>query len=99
MLDRTGRDTLQKLLTLVEESIPVNKIYFNEVETPECHRLPFEGERDPELLQTARLLVQHYRERYGHSHTDAIQLLLAVEPFDQHDYLAETLMAEVEDGA
>jgi len=94
-LDDKGKDALSKFLVLVEETIPVNKIYFNAVETPECHTLAFEGERDQELIETAKVLITSYQNRHGYDYNEALDLLMALEPFDQHPYLRETL-AEIE---
>ena len=94
-LDKAGKDSLAKFLTLVEETIPVNKISFNAIEAPESHLTAFEGERDVELVQTARVLLQHYKKIHGYSHDDAVDLLMVVEPFDQHPYLRETLDEEL----
>jgi hypothetical protein len=90
-LDKNGKDALAKLLVLMEETIPVNKIYFNAVETPECHMLAFEGERDQELVEIARVLISSYQNRHGYDYDEALDLLMALEPFDQHPYLRETL--------
>lgn len=90
-LDKKGRDALARLLVLMEETIPVNKIYFNAVEMPECHALAFEGERDQELIETARVLIKSFQNRHGYDHAEALDLLMALEPFDQHLYLRETL--------
>lgn len=90
-LDKKGKDVLNKLLVLMEETIPVNMIYFNAVESPECHTTAFEGERDQELIETARVLIQSYQNRYGYHYEESLELLMALEPFDQHPYLRETL--------
>ena len=90
-LDKPGKDALAKLLVLIEETIPVNKIYFNAVETPECHAEAFEGDRDQELIETAKILIQSFRQRHGYDHQQALELLLALEPFDRHIYLRESL--------
>lgn len=90
-LDKKGKDALAKLMVLIEETVPVNKIYFNAVETPECHMLAFEGERDQELIETAKVLIRSYRKRHGYDYDEALDLLMALEPFDQHPYLRESL--------
>jgi hypothetical protein len=90
-LNKKGKDALAKLLVLMEETIPVDKIYFNAVETPECHMLAFEGGRDQELIETARVLIGSYQDRHGYDYEEALDLLMALEPFDRHPYLRETL--------
>ena len=90
-LDNHGREALSRFLVLIEETIPVNKIYFNAVETPECHTTAFEGERDEDLIPTAKLLINSYQNRYGYTYEEALDALMALEPFDQHQYLRESL--------
>jgi hypothetical protein len=89
-LDPAGKVLLSKFLTLVEETIPINKIYFNAVEEPESHYAAFEGERDKELVEIAKVLLEQYKSSHGYSHEEALNLLMIVEPFDQHPYLRET---------
>ena len=90
ILDPDGKVLLAKFLTLVEETIPINKISFNAIEEPDSHYAAFEGERDKELAEIARVLLEQYKSAHGYSHQEALDLLMVVEPFHQHPYLRET---------
>lgn len=85
-----GKILLSRFLTLVEETIPINKIYFNAIEEPESHYAAFEGERDNELVEIANVLLDQYKNTHGYSHKEALDLLMVVEPFNEHPYLRET---------
>ena len=90
-LSDSSKDILSKLLVLIEETVPVGKIYFNAIESPECHKEAFEGGRDTELIRIADTLLELFQTNYGYTREEALDVVMAVEPFNSHLYLREAL--------
>lgn len=89
-----GRPSLERVLRVVEETLPVQAIVMEAREHPDGDREPFAGkEREVErmLRETFEILVEH-----GAVPGDALARLATMEPFDSHPELVAAIAEEVE---
>jgi len=88
-----GRPALERVLRVVEETLPVQAIVMEAREHPDGDREPFAGrQREVErmLREAFEILVEH-----GARPGDALARLAAMEPFDSHPELVATVSEEV----
>lgn len=79
---------LNAVLRLVEETVPVEKIWIDAAETDCSHVRPYEGLNMEQLKSDIRKTYQYLIEN-GSSHTTAVAMIRACEPFNQHPQLIE----------
>lgn len=93
----TGRTTLEALLHLLEETIPVPLIIIDSAERPDQQALPFEAVK-PEAVHT--VLRETYRalRHRGDPHDAAVSHLLTMEPFDRYPEMVMALQDELRGG-
>jgi hypothetical protein len=88
-----ARPAVERVLRLVEETVPVTSIIMDARDRPDSDRAPFEG-RSAELARMLRdafdAIVTH-----GGRPDDALNVLAVREPFDSHPELVAALAEEI----
>jgi hypothetical protein len=84
--EQLGSDvsSLEGLLRLLEETIPVQTIWIDAAEKDQPHTTPFEFSDDEELVRIARLQLSALRGVLGLSASESLQRLRTMEPFDRY---------------
>ncbi len=90
----TLRSDVLTMLRVVEETIPVQRIWLDTAENKETPRTGFGGEAPAEIRSVAQTLFTSMVKRKGMSPDLARARLLRTEPFDQHPELVATLTEE-----
>jgi len=83
------RNKVEALLRLIEETIPIPLITLESSAHPDALLAPFEGQLSSEVLEIIKQVYMSLRQ-VGNSHTQAIERLITLEPF-QH--FKELIMA------
>jgi hypothetical protein len=78
---------IQTMLRVIEETIPVQRIWLDTAEAREVPRTGFSGQPPSELLNVLSVMFRNMIERKGMSATAAKSLLLRTEPFDRYPEL------------
>jgi hypothetical protein len=81
---------LNAVLRLIEETVPVEKIWIDAAETDCSHVRPYEGLSNEQLKSDIKKTYQYLMES-GSSHVAAVAMIRACEPFNQHPKLIEDL--------
>lgn len=86
----SDRKTLEALLKLVEQTVPIPLITITNSESPDQLGGPFERSTEREVLT---VMTETYRaiRSSGKGHADACALLAMIHPFEQHPHLIQTL--------
>lgn len=87
--DRT--DLARAMLRVVEETVPVQRIWLDTAENKETPRTSFEGEPSAAIIEVATVLFNDMMERKGLSVDEARKSMLRTEPFQKYP----TLIAEL----
>jgi hypothetical protein len=82
---------VKAMLRVVEETIPVQRIWLDTTEARETPRTGFSGELPAEILEVARVLYRNLVERKGLSPELARQRLRLIEPFHLHPEIVSRL--------
>ena len=82
-----------ELLRVVEETVPVQRIWLDTVEMGEMQKEPFSEEASPEVEELARSMLSHLVSKVGLSHELAIARLRTTEPFQNFPQLIARLAA------
>uniref|UniRef100_A0A831XLN5 ATP-binding protein n=1 Tax=Geobacter metallireducens TaxID=28232 RepID=A0A831XLN5_GEOME len=92
VLDEAGslRPQIQAMLRVIEETVPVQRIWLDTTEGKEVPRTGFSGDAPAEVLSILEVMYRNMVERKGILPRMAKDLLLRTEPF--HDY-PELVMA------
>jgi len=86
-------DHLKPLLRLIEETVPVERIWLETAESPEEHAVPYEGYDEKTILGDLRLARDHLARSLGKA--DSVRMyLLALEPFRRYPDLVERVLQE-----
>ena len=93
VLDQAGalEPVVRAMLRVVEETIPVQRIWLDTTEARETPRTGFSGEPPGEILEVARILYRNLVDRKGMSPELAIERLRLTEPFNLHPELVSRL--------
>lgn len=92
----TGAPGLHALLRLIEETVPVERIWVDAAEQPDAHGLPFEDAPAPEVLDVLRSLLAALQAS-GYSAAEARQRITTMEPFSRQPGLLRHLDPDGED--
>ena len=92
--DAVDNATLNRLLRLIEEYIPVQQIWVDAAEGDETQNQPFESAACEEVIEMIRMLYRAYRLN-GMSHTEAIGRLSSTEAFGDRYELVETAVGNM----
>jgi hypothetical protein len=84
---------VSELLRVVEETVPVQRIWLDTVEKGEMQKEPFSEEASPEVEQLARSMLSHLVGKVGLSHELAVTRLRTTEPFQNFPQLIARLAA------
>lgn len=82
---------LQAMLRIIEETVPVQRIWLDTAEARETPRTGFAGERDAEVRKVLRVMFRNLTTRKGLSAERAIETLLNTEPFHEYPALVAAL--------
>jgi hypothetical protein len=97
-LNSPSKKSLNALLRLVEETIPVPQITISNAENPEKHAHAFEGKTTTQVKSMAEDLYRVLRHD-GLPHEGAARRVLSMDPFDRFKDDLAPLLAALEDNA
>jgi len=86
---------VRAMLRIIEETIPVQRIWLDTAEARETPRTGFAGEPSEEILQVLTVMYRNMVLRRGMSPIRAKAQLLRTEPFNAHPHLVATLPDEL----
>ena len=92
VLKRLGplKDDVDDMLRLIEETVPIERIWLDTAETPGNHAIPYEGLNETVVWNDIKRTFEILRAA-GKSTPVAIQYLRALEPFNRYAYLIKRL--------
>lgn len=90
-IDPNNRSDLDLLLRLLEETVPIDRIWFDTAATDNAQPFPFELAEDEELVGLARAMYAALRDACGCSHDEAIDRMASGEPFARRPDLLDEL--------
>lgn len=98
VLDQAGerRPELDAMLRILEETVPVQRIWLDASESPESPRAAFAGEANEQVRTVLALLYRNLVRRKGMSPHDAREQLLRTEPFHACAELVAALPEDIE---
>lgn len=82
---------IRAMLRVIEETLPVQRIWLDTAEARETPRQGFTGEDEQQVLAVLEVLYRNMIRRKGMSPTEARARLLATEPFNSHPQLVQDL--------
>ncbi|MCW8207912.1 ATP-binding protein [Verminephrobacter aporrectodeae subsp. tuberculatae] len=82
---------IRSMLRVIEETVPVQRIWLDTAENKETPRTGFEGQPDSVVIEVARVLFDDLIERKGLSVGDARKSMLRIEPFQKYPALIAKL--------
>jgi hypothetical protein len=93
VLERSGelQPLVKAMLRVIEETVPVQRIWLDTVENKEMPRTGFEGEPPAAVIEIATVLFNDLSERKGLSEEEARKSLLRTEPFQKYPTLVAKL--------
>ena len=93
VLDEAGllKEAVVAMLRLLEETMPVQRVWIDTVENGEIHKGAFEGAPSADVQAVLNVLYRHLVETVGLDRRTARSQLLKTEPFHNHPELVEVL--------
>ena len=85
---------IQSMLRVIEETVPVQRIWLDTAENKETPRTNFDGEPNAAIIEVATVLFDDLIERKGLSVEDARKSMLRTEPFQKYPTLVAKLGAK-----
>lgn len=82
------------LLRLIEETVPVQKIWLDTAESKETPVTRFAGEPPDEVLSVLRIFYRNLTQQKGLSPSEACHRLLHTDPFQDYPDLVESLVGK-----
>ena len=82
---------IKSMLRVIEETVPVQRIWLDTAENKETPRTGFEGEPNEAVVEVARVLFDDLIERKGLTLEEARKSLLRTEPFQKYPALVAKL--------
>jgi hypothetical protein len=82
---------VKAMLRVIEETVPVQRIWLDTAENKETPRTGFDGEPNAAVVEVATVLLQDLIERKGLSVEEARKLMLRTEPFQKYPALIAKL--------
>jgi hypothetical protein len=82
---------VKSMLRVIEETVPVQRIWLDTAENKETPRTGFEGEPNEAIVEVARVLFDDLVERKGLTVEEARKSLLRTEPFQKYPALVAKL--------
>ncbi|MDX5408581.1 MAG: ATP-binding protein [Chromatiaceae bacterium] len=84
-------DLIKAMLRIIEETVPVQRIWLDTAEAKETPITGFHGEPDDAVIEVATILFNDLIERKGLSIEDARRSMLRTEPFQKYPLLIAKL--------
>ena len=84
---------LNPMLRLIEETIPIQKIWLDTAESPDEHAVPYEGQDEKILLNDIRMSCD-FLARTISSKNSLRSFLLATEPFNRYQNAVDMVLQE-----
>lgn len=93
VLARSGdlQPLVKAMLRVIEETVPVQRIWLDTAENKETPRTGFEGEPTAAVIEVATVLFEDLIERTGLSVEEARNAMLKIEPFQKYPTLVGQL--------
>jgi hypothetical protein len=93
VIDASGdrKDLVRAMLRVVEESVPVQRIWLDTAENKDTPRTGFEGEPNEAVVEVATVLFDDLISRKAMSVEEARKVMLRTEPFQKYPSLIENL--------
>lgn len=85
------KDLVRAMLRVVEETVPIQRIWLDTAENKDTPRTGFEGEPNAAVVEVASVLFNDLIERKGLSVEEARTSMLQTEPFQKYPMLIATL--------
>ena len=85
------KDLVRAMLRVIEETVPVQRIWLDTAENKDTPITGFDGEPNAAVLEVASILFNDLVERKGLSIEDAQKSMLRTEPFQKYPSLIERL--------
>lgn len=82
---------IKSMLRVIEETVPVQRIWLDTAENKETPRTGFEGEPNAAIIEVASVLFDDLIERKGLSIEEARKAMLRTEPFQKYPALVAKL--------
>ena len=82
---------VKSMLRVIEETVPVQRIWLDTAENKETPRTGFDGEPNEAVVEVAQVLFDDLIERKGLSVEEARKSLLRTEPFQKYPALVAKL--------
>jgi hypothetical protein len=82
---------IKSMLRVIEETVPVQRIWLDTAENKETPRTGFEGEPNAAIIEVASVLFDDLIERKGLSTEEARKAMLRTEPFQKYPALVAKL--------
>lgn len=89
---------VRAMLRVIEETVPVQRIWLDTAESRETPRVGFSAEAPEEVRRVLRVLFRNLVQRKGFSVERAIERLMTTEPFHDYPELVASLAGEAPDG-
>ncbi len=84
------RQAVKALLTLLEETVPVEQIWVDKADKPDDHGKPFEGAKEKDLIEVLNQLYIVLRNS-GFSAAEARRRIMAMDPFGNYPEMVDNL--------
>jgi hypothetical protein len=96
VLEKAGElaPLVRSMLRVIEETVPVQRIWLDTAENKETPRTGFDGEPNAAVIEVAAVLFQDLIERKGLSVEEARKSMSRTEPFQKYPALIEKLGGE-----
>lgn len=88
--DPERRPSVEAMLRLIEESVPVQQIWIDAAESPDGHAHPFEGAPDADVRHVLEAVFDAMLE-HGYAVPEALDHLAAMDPFVAYPDLIQAL--------
>lgn len=89
-------DLIRAMLRVIEETVPVQRIWFDTAENRDTPRTGFAGEPPEAVVHVLKTLFADMVGRKGMSAADASKLLLSTEPFQNYPALVAALDSDAD---
>jgi len=93
VMERAGalKPLVKSMLRVIEETVPVQRIWLDTAENKETPRTGFDGEPNAAVIEVASVLFNDLIERKGMSVEEARKSMLRIEPFQKYPALVASL--------
>lgn len=93
VMERAGalKPLVKSMLRVIEETVPVQRIWLDTAENKETPRTGFDGEPNAAVIEVASVLFNDLIERKGMSVEEARKSMLRIEPFQKYPALVANL--------